>query len=276
MKRIVAMLCATVGLIAGCAVDDSTPPEEEALDTVEGALVISNALNPNALNPNALNPNALSQTALNPNALASSTLAMIRDPGGAGAISRQLLSYTVSCALGPAQSFSFTWRDGSNVDQPETFWGLLGLAADWAVSPLDMAGQRWVSACLASRVNWYGHPVTLSSRGAHAKLRRLGTQERANFPSQEGAFYGNLFLPNPVVYACYDQPNQAHSRSLLRDCAAGHIDSLGDVVQCGSVEILGSCADYCEPLDAGGLYHPSCAGVPGEASIAGVITTFLP
>ncbi len=34
----------------------------------------------------------------------------------------------------------------------------------------DLQGQQWISACLASRVNWYGVPVTLSSRASHPAL----------------------------------------------------------------------------------------------------------
>ncbi len=266
MKRTVAMLCSAVALISGCVVNDSDPHEDGALGTAESALE-----NPNALNPNALNPNAL-----NPDALAPSVLAAIRDPGAAGALSREFLSYVVSCAFGPAQSFRFTWRDNSNVEHTEKYKGLLGLAVSWAVSPLDTAGQQWVSACLASRVNWYENPVMLSSRGAHSILRKQRAEERANFPNEEGAFYGNLFLPIPAVYACYNAPNEAHSRSLSRDCAVGHLDESGNVVQCGPVQILGSCADYCRPRDAAGLYYPSCMTPLGGAPIVHVITTFLP
>ena len=276
MKRITVTLCSALALVAGCAVDDSeAPEEEEVLGTAVSALQSSNALNPNALNPNALNPNALNPNALNPNALTPAALAAIRDPGAAGAMSRQLLSYVVGCAFSPVQSFRFTWRDSSNVEHLEKYTGSLGLASSWAVSPLDTTGQRWVSACLASRVNWYERTVWLSSRGSHANLRTQTAQERADYPSEEGAFYGNLFLPIPVVYACYNEPNEAHSRSLSRDCAVGHLDSSGGVVQCGPVQILGSCADYCQPLDTAGLYHPSCALVLGGAPTVNVITTYL-
>ena len=291
MKRIVVMLCSAMVLVAGCAVDDSDPYMEEDSATTESALLNSNALSPNALSPNALSPSALSPSAissnglspsalspnaLSPSALTAAALAAIRAPGAAGVLSRQLLSYTVSCALEPAQSFSFTWRDSANVDHPETYTGVLGLASGWAGGPLGVVGQRWVSACLAARTNWYERTVIISSRGAHPNLRTQNAQERADYLSEEGAFFGNLFLESPLIYACYKPQSQAHSRSLSRDCAAGHIDSNGNVVECGPIQILGSCADYCAPLDAGGLYYPSCGRVAGGASIVNVITTFLP
>jgi hypothetical protein len=280
MKRIVVTLYSAVALVSGCAVDDAVLPDDEALGTVEDALENSNAQNPNGLCPNGLYPGVLDLTTLSPNALtpealSSSALAAIQHPGKAGDMSRQLLSYTVGCALGLSQSFSFTWRDSANVEHSESFPGLLGLADDWASKPLTVPGQRWVSACLASRANWYEHPVMLSSRGGHSNLRTQSDEERAAFTREEGAFFGNLFLPIPAVYACYVPANADHSRSLFRDCAAGHIDTLGHVVPCGPITLLGSCADHCQALDADGLYHPSCANGAGGESTFSVITTFL-
>jgi hypothetical protein len=283
MKRIIAIACwlLATALITGCAFNMSSSLEIEALAEVEDRLEDSNALNPNALNPNALNPNALNPNALNPNALnpnslSPAALASILDPGEAGELSRQLLSYVVGCAFARGQSFSFTWYDSSNTPHPETFTGLLGLASGWATGAVGKASQRWVTACLASRVNWYGTPVMLSSRGAHPSLRTQSSCERSAYPSEEGAFYGNLFQDSPAIYACYNEANAAHSRSRLRDCAAGHIDESGQIEDCGPVQILGSCADYCAPLDAAGLYYPGCARVLGGPTIAAVITTFLP
>ncbi len=283
MKRIIVIACwlLATALITGCAFDSSALLEDEVLGEVESRFEYSNALNPNALNPNALNPNALNPNALNTNALNTnallpSALASILDPGDAGVQSRQLLRYVVSCALKPGQSFRFVWYDTSNLPHVEVFAGLLGLAPGWAIGAVGLSSQRWVSACLASRVNWYGVPVMLSSRGAHPSLKQQDLIERLTFPSEEGAFFGNLFQANPAVYACHNDSNRDHSRFLLRDCAAGHLDSSGEAEDCGPVHILGSCDDYCEPLDAAGLYHPSCAKEIGGAATANVVTTFLP
>jgi hypothetical protein len=283
MKRIIIIACwlLATALITGCAFDSSALVEGEALGEAESQFEYSNALNPNALNPNALNPNALNPNALNPNALnpnglLPAALASILDPGDAGVLSRQLLSYVVSCALTPVQSFSFTWYDSSNFPHLETFTGLLGLAPGWATGAATLSSQRWVSACLASRVNWYGLRVVLSSRGVHPNLKTQDLVERLTFTSEEGAFFGNLFQANPAVYACYNETNRDHSRSLLRDCAAGHINSSGEAEECGPMHILGSCDDYCAPLDEAGLYHPSCSREIGGAATAHVVTTFLP
>ncbi len=283
MKRLNAIVCsgwATL-LLTGCGAGSIDSTDDESVAEVAEALENPNAMNPNAMNPNAMNPNAMNPNAMNPNALtpsamsASAILALL-DPGPSGDLSRQLLKYTVSCALDESQSFGFSWTDAQGAVHAEVYAGLLGLATSWVSRPLDISGQRWVSACLASRVNWYGAPVMLSSRGAHANLRTQSAAERSSYPRQEGAFFGNIFLENPAVYACYTTPNVAHSRSLFRDCAAGHVDSSGAVVGCGPVQILGDCADYCATLDAAGLYYPSCARIVGGVPIVNVVTTYLP
>ncbi|WP_437896771.1 hypothetical protein [Sorangium sp. So ce124] len=237
-----------------------------------------NALNPNALNPNALNPNALNPNALNPNALSPAALTAIQDPGAAGDLSRQLLNYTVGCAFLPSQSFSFSWTDRSGTVINEEYRGIIGLAPDWSTKPLGVPEQQWISACLASRTNWYGVSVTISSRGTPSAIDKTGTLELTTYPRLEGAFWGNLFAPSPYLNACYDEANRSHSRSLMRDCAAGHLTSSGAIQQCGMLSIRGPCSPYCQQLNTNGMYYPSCVnnltGSPDSTTRA--ITVFLP
>ncbi|WP_438006781.1 hypothetical protein WME89_50925 [Sorangium sp. So ce321] len=227
-----------------------------------------NALNPNALNPNALNPNALNPNALNPNALSPSAVMAIMDPGEAGVLSRQLLSYVVGCAFTPTQSFRFSWIDRWGAVHDEEYRGIIGMAPTWSTRPLGQTDQQWVTACLASRTNWYGVSVTISSRAALSVIDKTGTAELSTYTQQEGAFWGNLFGPSPYLNACYHEPNRSHSRSLQRDCAAGHLGSSGTVHECGPIHIVGSCASYCMPLNTAGMYYPSCA-----SSLAGSVTS---
>lgn len=283
MRRIGTAVLAVLTLpgLASCA---GTREEEETLvGTSLSALEYDNALNPNALNPNALNPNALNpnalnRNALNPNALSPDVLRAILDPGGAGALSRELLRYAVGCALTPAQSFSFSWTDLTGLIHQVVYQGLLGLAPDWPNKPLGPIEQQWVSACLASRTNWYGISVTISSRAGHPVLNKAGSLELLTYTRIEGAFWGNLFTDNPYLHACYIEDNIDHARLLLRDCAAGHIDDSGAVQQCGMIRILGSCQAHCQQLNTKGMYYPSCVnnltGKP-EASTR-VITVALP
>ncbi|KYG08649.1 hypothetical protein BE21_22500 [Sorangium cellulosum] len=237
-----------------------------------------NALNPNALNPNALNPNALSLNALSPGALSPAALSAIQDPGAAGDLSRQLLSYVVGCALTPAQSFRFSWTDGAGTVRHEVYWGLIGLVPSWIDKPLGQIDQQWISACLASRTNWYGVSVTISSRASHPAIDKTDTPELALYTRMEGAFWGNLFAPSPYLNACYNAANRDHARSLARECAAGHIDGSGVVQECGTIRILGSCDSYCQQLNQRGMYYPSCVNnlTGSPDSTTRVITVFLP
>jgi hypothetical protein len=261
-RRLVASIVA--GLLAastaGCATaggDDAEHVGEVTAALENDNALNPNALNPNALNPNALNPNALNPNALNPNALSSAAMSALRAPDAGGDLSRELMRYVVSCALDSTQSFSFTWTDAGSVSHPTTYPGLLGVARSWISAPLSTADQQWVSACLASRVNWYGIPVTLSSRGENDALG-LGLGEAVAFPTEEGAFWGNLFTSSPAVFACNNPLAASHARYLLRDCADGHLDTQGVPQECGMIHIVGSCATYCQGLDAIGLYHPRC------------------
>lgn len=273
---------------AGCATaagDDAEPVGEVTEALVMDNALNPNALNPNALNPNALNPNALNPNALNPNALSSAAMSALQAPDAGGDLSRQLMRYVVSCALDSTQSFSFTWTDSSSVSHPTTYPGLLGVAPSWISAPLGTAAQQWVSACLASRVNWYEIPVTLSSRGGLGALG-LGLGEIAAFPTEDGAFWGNLFTSSPAVFACNNPSAASHARSLLRDCAVGHLDAQGVPQECGMIHIVGSCATYCQGLDAIGIFHARCVSnlegdgflapyLPNSTATTAAITVFL-
>ncbi|MFS8065243.1 MAG: hypothetical protein ACMG6S_02605 [Byssovorax sp.] len=229
------------------------------MEAVENANALNvNALNANALNANALALNAINASALDVNALNPTELSALKHPGEAGYLSRQLMKYVVSCALGPAQSFSFSWTDILGDVHAEIYPGQLGLATSWSQAPLDLQGQQWISACLASRVNWYGVSVTLSSRGSHPALDKESLDETLTYATEEGAFWGNLFTSPPSVFACSDTLGIAHARAKQRDCAAGHIDQGGNIQECGILHIVGSCAAYCQPLDLFGAYHPRC------------------
>ncbi|WP_438025978.1 hypothetical protein [Sorangium sp. So ce233] len=269
----------TLVFLASCAVSQeqeeaSTGTSRTSLETVNA--LNPNALNPNALNPNALNPNALNPNALNPNALSPAALSAIRDPGEAGDLSRELLSYVVGCAFTPAQSFVFSWTDPAGSVHEEAYDGLLGLAPSWSDKPLGQTDQQWVSACLASRTNWYGISVTISSRGSHPAIDKTGTPELSIYTRQEGAFWGNLFDQSPYLNACHD--DISHARSLSRVCAAGHLDGRGDALDCGMIRVLGPCDSHCLPLNQRGKYYPSCVNnlTGNPDATTRVITVYLP
>jgi hypothetical protein len=235
-------------------------------------IINMNALNMNALNLNALNMNALNLNALNLNALDPEALATIRSSGDKGDLARQLVRYAVGCALSPSQSFSFSWTDSMGTVHDEFYPGELGLVPTWATAPLTSQGARWVSACLASRVNYYGVPVSISSRAPGALT--TSSSERRTYAYEEGAFWGNVFGPAPVVFACYNLTTTSHSRERARDCAAGHVDSDGYVEQCGIIRIVGPCTTSCLlPLLNGDGYSSCGSGLLSKTSET--LTVFL-
>ncbi|MGK4008871.1 hypothetical protein WMF31_40070 [Sorangium sp. So ce1036] len=282
MYRISAADFAALAFVSLASCVTTQEEEDGFLGTAPIPLEYINALNPNALNPNALVPNALVPNALVPNALAPgalspAALSAIQDPGAAGELSRQFLSYVVGCALSPSQSFSFSWTDAGGTVHEEVYAGLIGLAPGWATKPLGQTEQQWVSACLGSRVNWYGASVVISSRASHAALDKTGSVELSTYTQQEGAFWGNLFDPSPYLHACYHEPNRDYARSMLRECAAGHLGAGGSVAECGLIRILGSCDSHCLPLNPSGQYYPTCVDNltgPPDATTK-VVTVFL-
>jgi hypothetical protein len=242
--------------------------------------IFPNAIFPNAIFPNAIFPNAIFPNAIFPNALDPASLAAIEDPGEAGVLSRMFVKYAVSCALTPSQSFSFSWTDSSGVVHDETYTGGVGLAPRWATGPLDLTGQRLVSACLAARTNYYGVTVLISMRSGAPPLDAMTPRsELAAYPHVEGAFWGNLFASTPALYACYDPADVAIARSDDRDCAAGHVDSDGEIVPCGPITLVGPCDEHCAKLDEAGGYYTQCHEDPihpPHKMTKDVITTALP
>lgn len=269
------IVCATMTACGG-----AFEPEAESVGVATEALENGNILNTNSLNPSAQNPSALKPSmlaagALSLSALSPAALAAIQMPGIDGDRSRQLLQYTVSCALAPTDSFSFTWTDGLGVVHQESYPGLLGLAVNWIDHSPSASDQKWVSACLAARVNWHGVSVTISSRASHPGLNKSGTPEIALYDMEEGAFWGNLFVGSPRLYACNYGPNKGYARSLLRDCAAGHLNELLQEESCGMIEIVGDCQLHCDPLHPNGVYRSNCWASDPSLSTTQVITVFL-
>ncbi len=256
----------------GCAPVEADGPTGSA----ESAAVFVNSLNPDALDlsptyPDALTPGMLAGAALQYQALSPAAQAAIEDPSKSGALSRELLSYTVGCALAPTDSFTLSWTDSTGDTHAESYAGVVGLATDWANGPIDPTEQPWISACLIARVNHYGVHVSLSSRGDDSALT-TSAEEVSDYTYEEGAFWGDLFSDSPTAYACDSVLDAAHSEAALRVCATG-VDVQGDPESCGIIQPLGSCDALCAPLTGSpGWYYPAC----GAASLTSeVITVFL-
>ncbi|HET6610841.1 MAG TPA: hypothetical protein VFG83_02580 [Kofleriaceae bacterium] len=151
----------------------------------EGALA---ALSPAPLGDQWTGQNAIALSPTSPMAALAAT------PEG-----RELLRYVALCALDPEVTLVI-----DQTSPPLRFAGLYALAPAWADSPLDDAGQRWVSACLLAHANATGDAVWVSLRGAHPGLS-WDEAIRTDFPVQEAAYYGNLFAASPALFACLGQ-----------------------------------------------------------------------
>lgn len=273
-RNLTLLVCATM-TACGCAFEPEGDSVGVATDALETNIINTNSLDPSAQNPSALKPSMLAAGPLTLSALSPEALAAIQMPGIDGYHSRQLLQYTMSCALEPTDSFSFTWTDAADVVHEESYPGRLGLAVGWRDHAPSSSDRRWVSACLAARTNWYGISVTISSRASHPALNKAGTPEIASHDMEEGAFWGDLFADTPRLYACNYGPNKSHSRSQLRDCAAGHLNELLQEENCGMIQIVGDCESHCDPLHPNGVYRPSCWAWVSWLSTSQVISVFL-
>jgi outer membrane protein assembly factor BamB len=152
----------------------------------ENALM-ANALMANALMANALMANALMANALMANALMANALmanALSSDPD-----SRQFLSYVYSCAMPAGVTERLELPGGELVLR-----GGVGLAPEWGQEGGSCGErcQRWISACLLARTNFWGVPIEISMRGPHPALVST-PEELATFALREGSYFGNLF-----------------------------------------------------------------------------------
>ncbi len=208
--------CSTEGVDDACVGMRRLAVNRISLNRLAG-----NKLAANKLSANGLLDHALTSEALQGDGAPADDL---RDPQ-----IRDVFAYAVQCALDADQSVELT-IDG----EPMTFEGALGLASEWGRpgGSCDASCQRWVSACLISRVNAKGESVVISLRGDHPGL--LPTDdELATYDTVEATYYGDVFGDVKRMHACL--PDGA--TSIPRVC--------GDDSNC-LVQIEGACSDLCD------------------------------
>ena len=218
------------------------------------------ALNRIALNRIALNRIALNRIALNRlsvNLLNAKDL--LSTPDG-----REVFSLAISCAV-PAGITLVARVDGVDFE----FAGEIGLAPEWLSARLDHAGQRWVSACMYTRVSAHDVPIPISMRGPTRALA-ADADERGGFTLEEGAFFGNAFGPldRPLqAFACRGRDKAAGNDGELglRDCAAPDPAKPGFTL-CGMM-FAGDCGNFardqaCESFSARGTFYQDCHTAP--------------
>jgi len=108
---------------------------------------------------------------------------------------RTTMSYMVRCALPSGHSVTMTDQDGKSY----TYQGQIGIAPQWENGACDTACQEYTTACLLAHVNTTGQHIALWLDSASPAI---GWGRDANYPYQEGTFYGNIFQSPPKAYFC--------------------------------------------------------------------------
>lgn len=232
-RQFALLACVAVSFSqAACVASAELEGDDEAVAEAEQEVTIHNALTANALTANALTANALTANALTANALTANALTAnsltrgaLRDP-----VSRELLSFIVSCAL-PEEDSIEVKVDGVSY----SFDGDLGLAPEWGKKrgSCDENCQEWVSACLLARVNYRGEHVMISLRGKNPALSST-KWERARYDNPEATYFGNVFHKPQSLFACL-APGK---RSIPRVC--------GPSLENCPIDVVGECEDVCD------------------------------
>jgi hypothetical protein len=264
-------------LLTGClAADDEFTDEEVAAS--EEALLSSNALTKNALAFNALTRNSLTRNALTSNALTSNALTSNSLTRNAltstelhwsgrtdGDLSREMLSYVYSCAMPQGTTMSMS-IGGSTY----TFQGMHSLAPQWGTGACNLSCQRWVSACVLARVNYYGVSVSISMRGT--ALGVASSSEQSQYSRVEGAFWGNLFQEyNSRGQSCigknWDVAYYQRQRQCARDpqsCGFPASSWWGDCREQSGAYSAYPWTPACNGITSDGAYFDCASGVAGE------------
>jgi len=108
----------------------------------------------------------------------------------------QIVRSAIKCALKPDQF----------VKDPvtgEVYKGWWGLATTWETDPLNVEGQEWVTACMIQKLNFYGTTVPILLEGNNPPIYVNPTLD-PQYPFEESTAFGNYFLPEPAIYACWE------------------------------------------------------------------------
>lgn len=241
MRVVFRLLITTVSLLAACT-------DGPGQSTTRATVMTGNRVTANRVTANRVTANRLASSRLASSRLKSSSLGDRRTVNmeTAGELlltedGRELFSFIVSCAL-PSRITLEADVDGTTLE----FFGELGLAPGWLSAPLTREGQGWVSACIFARVSATDVALAISLRGLHPALA-TDADERAGWPLEEGAFYGNLFTPldQPILWiACRGADQAAGEFGGLadRDCAEPDPANPG-FTQCGFL-YAGDCGAF--------------------------------
>src|SRR5262245_4300462 len=132
---------------------------------------------------------------------------------------RMLVKYLASCALGKDVVLVV-----ESAESKLEFPGAMALAPHWHERALSAEEERWVSACILARTNFYGTRVQISQRSpfpAQAPGLQWDEEESHRFPLEEATFFGNIFRGERPAYVCgpsLDEERQARVAAHARIC----------------------------------------------------------
>ncbi len=159
---------------------------------------------------------------------------------------RNQLKYLVSCALAE-ETGAYTIVNGEEY----TFEGGVGLAPHWIDRGLTPKEERWVSACILARTNFFGKTVQISMRlpeGVEgSSALEVTPEEIEEYLIFEGGFFGNIFAENSGAYTCLgNRTEKENADPILQDrvCTeeTNTFNSEESVSHCGFI-ITGQCSD---------------------------------
>lgn len=150
-----------------------------------------------------------------------------------------LWKYTARCALRPDQTLE---APDAETGKALTFRGMLGIAPEWHDGACNADCQEKVSSCLIALTNRTGKHVALSLLSAALGMGKdlLPDARDAEYPHQEGAFFGNVF--SGAAYACHGN-GAAKAVQVKRFCAVDPASCTGGVA---TFTDAGACAEACE------------------------------
>jgi hypothetical protein len=250
------LLVAAMFAIAGCMAT-----EVDDVASRSGAATVLNGLTSNALTTNALTKNSLTKNSLTKNSLTKNALestALVADALASDANARTLLHYVYSCAMPQGTDMTLTLAGTTYV-----FEGELGVAPAWGTGSCDLSCQRWVSACVLSRVNEYGTVVSIDVHGALPAI-----DGAAVYPNLDGAFFGNIFADRAEMFTCGPDTSSSNNQTCedTRACTTAHN-------QCGFTYV-GTCDTVCQPIGGRDDGYVNCIP-PRETARAEVVTAYF-
>jgi hypothetical protein len=184
---------------------------------------------------------------------------------------KRILRYLIECALPSPVEVQILYRGQLEV----LGRGVGNLGPGLQQGEMGTAEQQKVSACLLARVNARGELVTIDMSGPMGVNQFDQASDADNpFVFEEAAFFGNLFLDQPLAYAC-----QGLDSVFIGAACVDRSCTLGDdgACSCGVMSYMGSCdtgfagLQGCQSGSAG--YYVRCD--PGNGEWAYPMTTHL-